>query len=404
MHLSLQSSLPTWWQLQSGFHLRELLRAFFVVVFCFFEGGEGAGGKKGGGAQNEKDRRHSPTSPKPFFLTSSDLSSLEEESQCQSCYGEIPEPPFRFPPRGPPLHLRAPLSQLRTQPTKLRLQTNFVPSKVSSGMFATQPLRRERGKKSKGFFFKFDGLLPSCLSPPPLPLDWPRWPGPSDPSSAGPCLQTDGRWGASTKNLRGLRAPKGFMPSVGRTRSSGQPPPPPTPLLRPPYPRRNWQACWRSDPITRLAGGPEPAPLSFAQESGLLASPAHQPPPISPFHSSLLSYPNPREEMGGRYGGRVLGSSTLGMKGIAGETRSPQSFQGASVFNKNSYLSTCTRLLASRSSAGEGRSPASDPPHHWSSGLPAVILSLCKNLLLIAVVEPTDSLLCLLRKVFLLFS
>lgn len=108
--------------------------------------------------------------------------------------------------------------------------------------------------------------------------------------------------------------------------------------------------------------------------------------------------------MGGRYGGRVLGSSTLGMKGIAGETRSPQSFQGASVFNKNSYLSTCTRLLASRSSAGEGRSPASDPPHHWSSGLPAVILSLCKNLLLIAVVEPTDSLLCLLRKVFLLFS
>lgn len=48
--------------------------------------------------------------------------------------------------------------------------------------------------------------------------------------------------------------------------------------------------------------------------------------------------------MGGSYGGRVLGSSTLGMKGIAGEPQSPQSFQGASVFNKNSYLSACTRL------------------------------------------------------------
>lgn len=107
--------------------------------------------------------------------------------------------------------------------------------------------------------------------------------------------------------------------------------------------------------------------------------------------------------MGGSYGGRVLGSSTLGMKGIAGEPRSPQSFQGASVFNKNSYLSSCTRLLASRSSAGEGRSPASDPPHRWSSGLPAVTLSLCKSRLLIAVVEQADSLLCLLRKEFLIF-
>lgn len=49
-----------------------------------------------------------------FFLTSSDLSSLEEESQCEGCYGEIPEPPFRFPPRGPPLHLRAPHSTVNS--------------------------------------------------------------------------------------------------------------------------------------------------------------------------------------------------------------------------------------------------------------------------------------------------
>lgn len=49
------------------------------------------------------------------------------------------------------------------------------------------------GEKVKGLFLKFDGLLPSCLSPPPLPLGWPRRSGPSDLSSAGPCLQTDGR-------------------------------------------------------------------------------------------------------------------------------------------------------------------------------------------------------------------
>ena len=152
--LSHQSSLPTWWQLQSGFYLRELV------------GGEGLGEGRGEGHRMRKTDSNLPPPPNHFLLTSSDLSSLEEESQCESCYGEIPEPPFRFPPRGPPLHLRAPHSQLWTQPTKSRLQTYFVPSKVSSGMFATQPLGRERGKKSEGFFLN----LMVCFLPVSRPL------------------------------------------------------------------------------------------------------------------------------------------------------------------------------------------------------------------------------------------
>lgn len=53
--------------------------------------------------------------PKLFFflLTSSDLSSLEEKSQGEGWDGEIPDPPFRFPP-GPGLHLQAPRSRLWT--------------------------------------------------------------------------------------------------------------------------------------------------------------------------------------------------------------------------------------------------------------------------------------------------
>lgn len=145
---------------------------------------------------------------------------------------------------------------------------------------------------------------------------------------------------------------------------------------------------------------PSPPPSPAAPESGLRASPAHLPAPISPL---LSSHPNPGEGMGGRYEGRVLGSCTLGMKGIAGEPRSPQSFEGASVFNKNSYLSARTRLLASRSAAGEGSSPGADPARRWSPGRAAVTLSRCKNLLLTADVQPAESLLCVLRRVWLLF-
>lgn len=164
----------------------------------FFRGGRGA---TRGGAPNEKDRQRSPTSPSPCLLTSSDLSRLEEESQREGCYGEIPEPPFRFPPGGPPLHLRAPHSHLGALPTRSRRHTNFVPAEVvASGMFATQPLGRERGakkkkKKSKGFFFFFFqiGWFASFLSLAPSSRSRSAPPaGTLDPSSVGPCLQTEG--------------------------------------------------------------------------------------------------------------------------------------------------------------------------------------------------------------------
>lgn len=234
-----------------------------------------------------------------------------------------------------------PRIQLWTQPTKLRLQTNFVPSQVSSGVFATQPLRTERGKSQRAFSLKFDGLLPSRVSPPPLPLGWPRRPRPSDPSSAGPCLQTEGRWGASTENLRGLRAPKAFMPSVGRTRGSGQPPPPPTRLPRPPYPERNWQAGWGSDPITRLSGCREPAPLSLGPRIRTLGKPS---PPTTPHLPSPLLPPllpkSPRRN------GRELRGTRAWLQHFGNERncrRAPE----PTVFKELLYsIKTATCLLA----------------------------------------------------------
>lgn len=229
--LSLQSLLPTWWQLQSGFYLGE-----------FFLGG--GGGPPGGGAPNEKDRQRSPTSPSPCLLTSSDLSRLEEESQREGCYGEIPEPPFRFPPGGPPLHLRAPHSHLGALPTRSRRHTNFVPAEVvASGMFATQPLGRERGakkkKKSKGFFFfsfKLDGLLPSCLSPPPLARARPRRPGPSIRPLWGPAFRLKADEGLQTKIGEDCVPLKASCRQWAGREAPGSPLPRPRPARAPPPP------------------------------------------------------------------------------------------------------------------------------------------------------------------------
>lgn len=128
---------------------------------------------------------------------------------------------------------------------------------------------------------------------------------------------------------------------------------PGSPLLRPlpsllpaPPPRAKLTSRLRVRPNHTPLGGPKPAPASLSPR---MRTPGRTSPPATPHLPTPLlppRPPNPREKMGGSYAGRVLGSSTLGMKGIAGEPRSTRSFQGASVFNKNSYLSTCTRLLA----------------------------------------------------------
>lgn len=86
--------------------------------------GEGLEEGRGRGTEWERPTAISHLPQNHFFYLLSDLSSLEEESQCESCYGEIPEPPF------PVFHLEDHRSisepwhsQLWTQPTKSRLQT-----------------------------------------------------------------------------------------------------------------------------------------------------------------------------------------------------------------------------------------------------------------------------------------
>lgn len=74
------------------------------------------------------------------------------------------------------------------EPTKLPLQTNFVPSKVSP-TFATQPSGREREekkKKSKGSNFFFFNLM-VCFLPVSRPL-LSLWGGPQETATPGPVL------------------------------------------------------------------------------------------------------------------------------------------------------------------------------------------------------------------------
>lgn len=82
------------------------------------------------------DGRRAPTSPRPRGLTSSDLSGLDEEGQRQGGDGQVPRPPSRLPPGGPPLHVRAPHSPPGARPTAHRTATAHqlrVPSQVAQG-------------------------------------------------------------------------------------------------------------------------------------------------------------------------------------------------------------------------------------------------------------------------------
>lgn len=94
-----------------------------------------------------------PPLPNHFFLTSSDLTSLEEESQCEGCYGEIPEPPFRFPPRGPPLHLRAPHSIVNST-HEIAIADQLRPFQGIVGDVCYTAIGGGGWGESKGFFFK----------------------------------------------------------------------------------------------------------------------------------------------------------------------------------------------------------------------------------------------------------
>lgn len=188
--------------------------SLFRGVFSWGAWGGGAWAVGGGGEQGEGRRmrspggRRSPTAPRPRGLTSSDLSGLGEEGQRQGGDGQVPGPPSRLPPGGPPLHLRAPHSPPGARPATHQIATAHrlrVPSQVAQGCLLhshwggsreqKKKIKIKIKKKIKGLFlFKLDGfLLPSCPSAPLFSLSLgPRRPGPSDPSSAGPCLQTEG--------------------------------------------------------------------------------------------------------------------------------------------------------------------------------------------------------------------
>lgn len=90
--------------------------------------------------------------------------------------------------------------------------------------------------------------------------------------------------------------------------------------------------------VSRAARGPPPSRCPG------IGTPGKPSPPTSPHLPrlcSLLSYPNPREKMGGSYGRRVLGSCMLGMKGIAGDPGAHR------VFKELLYsIKTATCLLA----------------------------------------------------------
>lgn len=140
------------------------------------------------------------------------------------------------------------------------------------------------------FFFQFDGLLPSCLSPPPLPLGWPAEDcDPETRPTPDPAFRLRADEGFQEKKPKALSTPKGFMLWVGWTRGSR------SPLLRPlppPFPRVPAKLTSRLKPIPnhRPPRSLEPAQslpggsrlLEAQPTSHPASSPSPPPPPQIP--------------------------------------------------------------------------------------------------------------------------
>lgn len=254
----------------------------------------------GGGRLGESGQ----SAPGPsFFLTSGDLGSLQQERPKDEERGEsgVPQPPFRFPPCGPsrphlhgsgrpPLHARQrrpslpPRGRFPPPASLARLARRRLPlhlySKRRLDSFS-DPSDQKAGEKGAGTGGGLLGLLIVAAAG-AAGLHSPG-PGPSDPSSPVPCLQTEGL--QSTRTERSI-PPKGCIPQRGlaerRTgeqreseRESERPPLLPCPpFLSPPPPRE--------PKLTRRLPVRSQWHVSFGR-----SSPAHYPPP----HSLCLRRP-----------------------------------------------------------------------------------------------------------------
>lgn len=158
-------------------------------------------------------------------------------------------------------------------------------------MFATQPLGRASGKSQRAFSFKCDGLLPSCVSPPPLPLGWPRRPGPSDPSSAGLSFRLRADEGLQPKTWADCAPLKAAGRQWAGRSAPGSPLPRPLGSRAPRTPAKL---------TSRPRVGPNHTPLGQPRARPPLPRPrnpdSRQAQPTTPLLSSLVSYPNPREK------------------------------------------------------------------------------------------------------------
>lgn len=151
------------------------------------------------------------------------------------------------------------------------------------------------------FFFQFDGLLPSCLSPPPLPLGWPAEDcDPETRPTPDPAFRLRVDEGFQEKKLKALSTTKGFMLWVGWTRGSRSPllrplPPPPVPA--------KLTSRLKAIPNHRPPRSLEPAQSLPGGSRLLQAQPTSHP-------ASPLSSPLPKST---KRNGRELGGTNAGL-------------------------------------------------------------------------------------------